>query len=269
MKTILAYLSLALFISACGQEAGDEAAAPAAAPEPAAAPATSIYADAVASTTRLDGDSDRDAGRKPAEVLEFLGIARGASVLEMFASGGYYTELLAHVVGDTGHVVAHQNTPLMNFSGDAIKARHANNRLPNTEVLMAENNELALDADQFDAITIVLNYHDLYWVSEQYGWAEFDVASFLAELHKGLKPGGILGIVDHYAAPGSPAETGNTLHRIDPAVVIEEVQAAGFVLDGESDVLRNPEDDHSKSVFDPEIRGKTDRFVLRFKKPNT
>ena len=268
MKTILAYLSIALFISACGQQAGDEAATTADAPDPAAAPATSIYEDAVASTARLEGDSDRDAGRKPAEVLEFLGIRTGDSVLEMWASGGYYTQLLAHVVGDDGHVVAHLNTPLMGFAGDAVTARHADNRLPNVEILMAENNELALDADQFDAITIVLNYHDLYWESEEYAWTKIDIPALLAELYKGLKPGGLLGIVDHYAAPGSPGETGGTLHRIDPAIVISELQAAGFVLDGESDVLRNPEDDHSKSVFDPEVRGKTDRFVLRFVKPN-
>ena len=267
MRTILAYLSIALFISACGQQAGDEAAATADAPEPAAAPATSNYEDAVASTARLEGDSDRDAGRKPAEVLEFLGIEPGDSVLEMWASGGYYTQLLAHVVGDDGHVVAHLNTPLMGFAGDAVTARHADNRLPNVEILMAENNELALDADQFDAITIVLNYHDLYWESEEYAWTKIDIPAFLAELHKGLKPGGMLGIVDHYAAPGSPGETGSTLHRIDPAIAISELQAAGFVLEGESDVLRNPEDDHSKSVFDPEVRGKTDRFVLRFVKP--
>jgi len=267
MKTTLAYLSMVLFISACGQQASDEAAATVDVPEPAAAPATSIYEDAVTSAARLEGDSDSDAGRKPAEVLEFLGIKPGDSVLEMWASGGYYTQLLAHVVGDEGHVVAHLNTPILNFAGDAVTARHADNRLPNVEVLMAENNELALDADQFDAITIILNYHDLYWESEQYAWTKIDIPAFLAELHKGLRPGGILGIVDHSAAAGSPAETGSTLHRIDPAIVISELQAAGFVLEGESDVLRNPEDDLSKSVFDPEVRGKTDRYVLRFVKP--
>ena len=132
---------------------------------------------------------------------------------------------------------------------------------------MAENNELALDADSLDVVTIILNYHDLYWASEQYGWEQIDVPAFLAEIYKGVKPGGTLGIVDHQAASGSPAETGSTLHRIDSAIVIAELEGVGFVLDGESDVLANADDDHSKGVFDPEIRGKTDRYVLRFRKP--
>ena len=207
--------------------------------------------------------------RKPDAVLEFFAIGPGDTVLEMWAGGGYYTELLSHVVGDTGKVYAHANTPILNFAGEAHINRHADNRLPNTEILMAENNELSLAADTYDAATIILNYHDLYWSSEQYGWERIDVPVFLAELFKGIKPGGMLGIVDHRAAPGSPAETGNSLHRIDPAVVIAELEAAGFVLDGQSDVLANPEDDHTLNVFDPAIRGKTDRFVLRFRKPGT
>jgi predicted methyltransferase len=93
------------------------------------------------------------------------------------------------------------------------------------------------------------------------------VPVFLAEIYKGIKPGGTLGIVDHQAVSGSPAETGNTLHRIDSAIVIAELESVGFVLDGESNVLANPEDDHTKGVFDAEIRGRTDRYVLRFRKP--
>jgi predicted methyltransferase len=185
----------------------------------------------------------------------------------MWAGGGYYTELLAHVVGESGKVVAHMNTPILQFSSEEHTMRHADNRLPNTEILFAENNELTLEADSFDAATIVLNYHDLYWLSEEYGWVSIDVPVFLAELYKAIKPGGILGIVDHQAVSGSPAETGGTLHRIDSAIVIAELERAGFVLEGESDVLANAEDDHTKSVFDPEIRGKTDRYALRFRKP--
>ena len=200
-------------------------------------------------------------------MLAFIGVEPGDAVLELFAGGGYYTELLARVVGADGSVVAHMNTPLINFAGDEFPARHADNRLPNVEILMAENNALVLDADQFDVATIVLNYHDLYWTSEQYGWEAIDVPIFLAELFKGIKPGGTLGVVDHYAEPGSPPETGGTLHRIDPAIVIADLEAAGFVLEGQSDALRNADDDHSKNVFDPDIRGKTDRFILRFTKP--
>lgn len=270
MKTTFALLTLSLLLAACGRESSapeptaDEPAAEAA---PAAAPEVSIYAAAAASDKRPEADLASDAGRNPVAVLEFFGIGPGDVVLEMWAGGGYYTELLAHVVGENGKVYAHANTPILNFAGEAHTNRHADNRLPNTEILLAENNELSLEADSFDAATIILNYHDLYWSSEQYGWDQIDVPAFLAELYKSIKPGGTLGIVDHQAVPGSPAETGNSLHRIDAAVVIAELEGIGFVLDASSDILANPDDDHTQNVFDPSIRGNTDRFVLRFLKP--
>jgi predicted methyltransferase len=254
-------------VTGCSQETSEPTSEPATEETPVAEPEVSIYAAATASETRLDADRESDAGRKPEAVLEFFGIQPGDVVLEMWAGGGYYTELLAHVVGADGKVFAHANTPILNFTGEEHTNRHADNRLPNTEILMAENNELSLKADSFDAVTIVLNYHDLYWASEQYGWDKIDVPLFLAEIFKGVKPGGILGIVDHQAVSGSTSETGNTVHRIDSAIVIAELQGVGFVLDGESDALANPDDDHTKGVFDPEIRGKTDRFMLRFRKP--
>jgi len=268
MRKIIALLTLASMFAGCDRPASESEVA-ATKPEPAAVveAQVSIYTAAVASETRPESDRDSDAGRQPEAVLEFLGIQPGDVVLEMWAGGGYYTELLAHVVGDSGKVIVHANTPILNFAGDAHTMRHADNRLRNTEILMAENNTLALEADSFDAATIVLNYHDLYWASEEYGWDQIDVPLFLAELYKGIKPGGTLGIVDHQAVSGSPAETGGTLHRIDSAIVIAELEGVGFVLDGESNVLANPEDDHTKGVFDPEIRGKTDRYVLRLKKP--
>ena len=266
MRKIIALLTLAFVFAGCDRQASEPEAA-AVAPEPVVEAQVSIYAAAVASETRPEADRDSDAGRQPEAVLEFLGIQPGDVVLEMWAGGGYYTELLAHVVGDSGKVIVHANTPILNFAGEAHTMRHADNRLPNTEILLAENNTLSLEADSFDAATIVLNYHDLYWASEEYGWDQIDVPLFLAELYKGIKPGGTLGIVDHQAVSGSPAETGSTLHRIDSAIVIAELEGVGFVLDGESNVLANPEDDHTKGVFDPEIRGKTDRYVLRFRKP--
>ena len=130
-----------------------------------------------------------------------------------------------------------------------------------------ENNELNLESDTFDAVTMILGYHDTYYEDVENGWAKIDGAKLLAELHKGRKPGAVLGIVDHNAPAGAPPETGGTVHRIDVGLVIREVQAAGFVLDGRSDILKNAQDDYEKSVFDAEIRGKTDRFVLRFRKP--
>jgi predicted methyltransferase len=270
MKKVLALSTFALLIAGCGQQTDDPepvTSDPAPEMDTPAEPEMSIYAAAIDSAMRPEEDRASDAGRQPAAVLEFFGVQPGDVVLEMWAGGGYYTELLAHVVGENGKVVAHANTPILNFAGEAHTNRHADGRLPNTEILLAENNELTLEANSFDVATIILNYHDLYWSSEQYGWDQIDIPAFHAELFKGIKPGGILGIVDHQAASGSPGETGNTLHRIDSAITIAELTAVGFVLDGESAALRNAEDDHSKSVFDPEIRGKTDRFVLRFRKP--
>jgi predicted methyltransferase len=133
---------------------------------------------------------------------------------------------------------------------------------------MAENNELSLETNSLDAVMLVLSFHDLYHSDEENGWPPIDAPAFLAELRKGLKPGGFVGIIDHYAEAGAPAETGNTVHRIDPAIAIAEMEAAGFILDGQSDLLRNPDDDLTKSVFAPEIRGKTDRFIMRFKNPD-
>ena len=270
MRKIITLLTLASLFAGCDRSASEPEAA-ASNPEPAVAAVVeveaSIYAAAVASETRPEADRESDARRQPEAVLEFFGIQPGDVVLEMWAGSGYYTELLAHVVTESGTVFAHANTPILAFSGEAHTLRHADNRLPNTEVLMAENNELALEADSFDAATIILNYHDLYWSSEEYGWEQIDVPVFLAEVYKGIKPGGTLGIVDHQAVSGSPAETGGTLHRIDSAIVIAELESVGFVLDGESNALANSEDDHTLGVFDPERQGKTDRYVLRFKKP--
>jgi predicted methyltransferase len=227
----------------------------------------SIVEDAVASPGRTDADRLRDAGRKPGEVLKFFGIAPGMTVLDMFSGGGYYTEMLSQVVGPAGKVVAHTNSAYAGFVGDEAVNRYADDRLANVEILRAENNELRLPAAEFDAVMLILSYHDIYYVDAANGWPKIEGPAFLAELKKGLKPGGILAVVDHYAAAGSPRETGGSLHRIDPQIVISELEALGFELAAKSDVLRNMEDDYSKGMFDPQVRGKTDRFVLKFRKP--
>ena len=229
----------------------------------------SVYDSAVDNGARPEADRARDDGRKPAAVLEFLGIEPGMSVLDMYSGGGYYTEILSYVVGENGKVFAHANKAYLNFVGDEFERRYLGGRLGNTEVLMAENNELALDAGQFDAILMVLSFHDLFYSDPENGWPTIDVDRFLAELHHGLKDDGVIGIIDHYAADGAPRETGGTTHRIDPAIVIEEMARAGFRLDGQSDILRTQSDDYSKIVFDPALRGRTDRFVMRFRKADS
>lgn len=268
-RTIVTPILLAFALGACGQHADEEhaAATPTVTDEP-AAPQTSIYADAVANEARPEADRERDAGRKPAEVLEFLGITPGMTVLDMFSGGGYYTEILSSIVGESGHVIAQSNEAYLQFVGDEFEKRYLGGRLTNAQVLMAENNELELEAGSLDAIMLVLSFHDLYYAAPDRGWPAIDIPVFLAELHGSLRAGGIVGIIDHYAADGAPSETGGTTHRIDPAIVVAAMTAAGFELDGQSDLLRNPSDDYDKVVFDPELRGKTDRFVMRFRKPD-
>jgi predicted methyltransferase len=261
-------IAAVVLLAGCGEPAQQDAPAetPAAAID-AVVDSTPNYKAAVSNSARSEADRERDASRKPAEVLEFFGIKPGMRVLDMFSGGGYYTEILSYVVGPDGMVVAHSNEAYAGFVGDEAITRYANDRLSNTEILMAENNELQLEADQFDAIMLVLSFHDIFYDDPKNGWPKINGPKFLTELHGALKPGAVIGIVDHYAAAGSPRETGTTLHRIDPAIVVADMQAAGFVLDGQSELLRNTDDDYSVNMFDPAVRGKTDRFVMRFVKP--
>ena len=216
---------------------------------------------------RSAADRERDGRRQAREVLRFFGIRPGMTVLDMYSGGGYYTELLAYLVGNTGRVVAHNNTPYQRFAKAEIEARYADGRLPNVELLIGENNELELPAETFDAVLMILAYHDVYFVNEDMGWTEVDGPAMLAEIYVSMNPGAVLGIVDHAAASGAPASTGGTLHRLDPELIKREIMAAGFLYDGESDVLRNFEDDHTQPVFDESIRGRSDRVVMRFRKP--
>ena len=222
---------------------------------------------ALASKDRPAADRVRDTPRKSAEVLRFFGIEPGMAVLDLYSGGGYYTEILSYLVGEQGRVVAHNNSTYLNFARNELAMRFAPGRLPNVERLVAENNELRLPPASFDAVLMTDVYHDIYYVDEKAGWPRIDGPALLAELYAALKPGGLLGIVDHAALPGAPPETGGTLHRIDPGLLKADITAAGFVLEGESDVLMNPADDRTKSAFDPSVRGRTDQVVLRFRKP--
>jgi predicted methyltransferase len=222
---------------------------------------------AVNNASRLESDRQQDKQRRAQAVLSFFRIGPGMTVLDMWSGGGYYTELLSYLVGPSGRVVAHNNQPYLDFARDELARRYANNRLPNVERLIAENNELELEPKSFDAVIMIKVYHDLYYVDEPGGWAKIDIEKFLAEIFMALKPGGVLGIVDHNAMAGSPSSTAATLHRIDPALIKRDVNAAGFTYAGETSVLRNPNDDLSKEVFAPSVRGKTDRSVMRFWKP--
>lgn len=261
-------LIAAASIAACSEQQDSE---PAAASEAATEPALTVYEAAVANESRPETDRERDANRKPAEVLEYIGIEPGMTVIDLFTGGGYYAEIVAHIVGSEGRVIAQTNEAYRSFGGmgEQLDARTGDGGHSNIEVLIAENNELALEADSIDAAILVMSYHDLYLVDEENGWPAIDVPAYLAEVRKGLRPGGTFTIIDHVGAAGvSAEESGNTLHRIDPALVVTAMQEAGFTLEGESDLLHNPEDDHSQIVFAEGLRGKTDRFLMVFTSPD-
>jgi predicted methyltransferase len=223
--------------------------------------------DVMRDPRRRADDRARDDQRRADAVLAFFGIQPGMTVLDLYSGGGYYTELLSLLVGKDGRVIAHNNQPYEQFARDELADRYRPGRLENVTRLTAENNALELPAEKFDAVLMILSYHDVYFVDADGGWPAIDRPALLAEIYGALKPGGIVGIVDHAAASGAPAETGGTLHRLDPAIIKRDLQRAGFVLEAESSILRNPADDYGKSVFDPAVRGRTDRAVLRFRKP--
>ena len=223
---------------------------------------------ALTSPDRPKADLEEDARRKPREILEFLGVGPSMRVLDAFSAGGYYTELLARVVGVKGQVIAYNNAPYAKFAEKRIAERYAGNRLPNVRQETTSIEDLQLRPESLDAAIFVMSYHDLYWRPADGSWPATDPAALLAKLHAALKPGGVIVVQDHVAtAGGDVAEVVDKLHRIDPAVVKADFARAGFDLDGESKVLAHPEDDHSKLVFDPAIRDGTDQFVFRFRKP--
>lgn len=219
---------------------------------------------AVNDVSRPDADKVRDADRKPGEMLAFSGLKGGAKVADMIPGGGYFTRLFAKAVGAQGHVYAFVPDELLKkraTAADGIKTLAADPGYANVSVL--EGPVSGFNAPEaLDLVWTSQNYHDLHnWTSPE------DLAAFNKAVFAALKPGGVYIVLDHVATAGAPADVTETLHRIDPAVVKQEVAAAGFKFEGQSDVLKHPTDDHTAKVFDASVRGKTDQFVLKFRKP--
>ena len=222
-------------------------------------------ATAVANPDRPAADRQRDATRKPAEVIAFSQMRPGWTVADLIPREGYYDRIFAGVVGSTGHVYGFTPTELQNILKKEPLPRNGatpDPKFPNFTALVAPANDFAPPVP-VDLVWLSDNYHDFH----DPFFAPANIAKINAAVFKALKPGGIYLILDHAAQKGSGLRDTNTRHRIDEAAVKAEVEAAGFQLVGESDVLRNPADDHTKSIFDPAIRGRTDQFVLRFRKP--
>lgn len=226
-----------------------------------AAPAD--YAAALADPLRSDAMRKLDDGRHPAEVLDFAGVKKGQTVLDFMAGGGYYSLLLARAVGPKGTVYA--VNPASENDAKAWEPWAA--KLPQLHVMVKPIAGMQFKPASLDLIFTNLNYHDLYWESEKYHFPRVEVPPVLAGWFRAVKRGGHVVIVDHAGPGGDPREVANRLHRIDPERVKADMAAAGFVLEAESSLLRRSEDDHSKLVFDPAIRGNTDRFILKFRRP--
>jgi predicted methyltransferase len=220
----------------------------------------------LAAGSRPVADKMRDAGRKPAAVMEFLGVEPGMTAIDIIASGGYYTDVLAEAVGPEGKVYA-QNIAFVlqirdGVNEKAMAARLAGNRLPNVVRLDRELEDLGLEPGTVDFAFSALNFHDILD-----GRGPEAAATVLRAIYVVLTDDGVFGLVDHAGDPGKENEARNKeLHRIDEARVIGAAEAAGFVVEATSDVLRNPADDRSSIVFAEGIRGRTDRFVLKLRK---
>lgn len=208
-----------------------------------------------------------DASRKPAETLALLGLEPGMTVADVMTGTGYWADIIAAVVGPDGKVTALEPEEFYaDEKGRAILADVVA-RNPNLTLIRYPFKQLALSESIFDAAILHLSYHDLYWQSEQYKIPRSDPTVFVAALYSAMRPGARLLVIDHAGPVGDTRTIVDKLHRIDPAVVRADFERAGFVLDRQSDHLANPADDRSKQVFDPAVRGTTDRFAMVFRKP--
>lgn len=232
----------------------------ASAPTFAALPAP--IAAAVADSHRPAADRERDALRKPGECIAFAGLRPGEIVGELLPGEGYFTRIFSGVVGPRGHVYAVAPAPAPGGKDYQAGARTlaADPHYGNVTILADRLADLKFPKP-LDLVWTSQNYHDLHNIPG------FDVVAFNRRMFAALKPGGIYLVLDHAAAAGSGTRDTDTLHRIDPAVVKKEVLAAGFELAGTSELLHRPEDPHTARVFDPSIRGRTDQFIFKFRKP--
>ena len=230
-----------------------------------AAPAIPAYvASAVANPARPDADRQRDEARKPAEVIAFAGLKPGQTIADFIPGTGYYSRIFSGVVGAKGHVYGFYPAELKTFIKQPLPddGQKPLAGFDNVTAVVAPANAFAAPG-KLDMVWISDNYHDLH----DPFFAPADLATINTAVFKALKSGGVYLVLDHAAEAGSGLRDTNTRHRIDEATVKTEVEAAGFKLVGESDALKNPADTHLVAIFDPSIRGHTDQFVLKFRKP--
>lgn len=234
---------------------------------PAAGSAQIPLAQAVSASTRTAENVKLDSSRKPAEVLQFLGLAPGMHAIDLFGANRYWSEIMAPVVGPQGSVVVWQPTQFLNDQRKAEFAEFAAKQ-GNVALIATPFGAPQLGQNAYDFAMMNMDYHDVYWQNPERKITRMEPDQWVRTLYAAMKPGAIVGIIDHVAAPNSDTRaTVEKYHRIDPAVVKADFERAGFVLEGSSDLLRNPADAHDLNVFDPKIKGQTDRFIFRFRKP--
>jgi predicted methyltransferase len=244
------------------------AATPSSGKTSAVVPPSTAIAEAVADSSRPASDTARDANRKPLETLAFAGVKPGDRVADYAAGAGYFTRLFADVAGPQGHVYASVPSPLFKYpnivKGIAEVQSYAATH-PNVTVTFASALGAAKYSEKLDVFWISQNYHDLH----DPFMGPVDMTAFNRTVYAALKPGGVYLVLDHIAAKGSPADVTDTLHRIEPSTVRREVEAAGFAFEAESSILANPADPHTAGVFDPSVQGRTDQFILKFRRPRS
>lgn len=207
-------------------------------------------------------DALKDAGRNPVAVMTFFGIESGMTVLDLITGSGYSAELLSAAVGQDGVVYAQNSFLVLRLIGGehhkGMMARIKDNRLPNVRYLVVEPQDMPFE-NSLDFAMWGLNMHDEYHTN-----GEASVIRVLQNIKRGLKPGGILAISDHVGIAG---RDNKSLHRIEPAIALALIEKAGFVVEARSDLLANSTDDHSREIFDDDLRYRTDQFLIKARKP--
>ena len=225
------------------------------------------YASVFSQDDRPAADYDDYEVRKAQAVLTFTGLQPGMTVVELEAGTGFYTELFSKVVGDSGRVFMQNPAQFDTFIGDGLEPRLGNNRLPNVSYVKAPFDGEITEDGSADMVTWFLGPHELWWTPDDEEPGVFGTPeTVFARIADMLKPGGVFVALDHSAPDGAPSSTGGDTHRIDESIIRELAEKHGMTLVAESDVLRNADDDRTVMVFDPAIRRKTDRFLLKFEK---
>jgi predicted methyltransferase len=230
------------------------------------AKAADAYDAAVAHPGRSAADLKRDSLDYPAEILRLSGIKPGMRVADVLAGDGYYSELASYVVGPKGKVLMINNTAFDHWSEGPLQARLQSGRLGNVVHETLDLNHMNLVPRSLDAVFLIKVYHDLYWVDSDGVWPKIDTGGVLDQLARALKPGGVLLLVDHSAKAGSGNTAASALHRIDERYAIKDFESHGFKVIAKSDLLRRPDDTREQLSFRGPMLGKTDRFVLAFRK---